>query len=73
MLDRSSSMKGRKLERAKRAATAFVDTLAPDDMVEIVAFADRTERPLAFSTDRAAAHDAIRGWRPSPKRHEPDA
>lgn len=61
MVDRSSSMHGLKLERAKLAASAFIGTLRPGDMLEIIAFGDRTERPLAFSTDRAAADHAIAG------------
>lgn len=61
MVDRSSSMSGPKMERAKMAASAFIGTLGPEDLLEIIAFADRTERPLAFSTDRAAAEAAISG------------
>lgn len=64
MVDRSSSMRGQKMDRAKLAASAFIRTLAPDDLLEIVAFGDRTERPLFFSADRAAAEDAIAGLSP---------
>jgi Ca-activated chloride channel family protein len=61
LIDRSSSMSGLKMDRAKMAASAFIGMLGPDDVLEIIAFADRTERPLSFSTDRAAAEQAIAG------------
>lgn len=59
MVDRSSSMRGNKMDRAKPAASAFIGMLVPDDLIEIIAFGDRTERLLAFSADRAAAQNAI--------------
>lgn len=61
MVDRSSSMHGPKMARAKTAASSFIGTLGPGDLLEIIAFGDRTERPLSFSTDRAAAEDAVAG------------
>ncbi len=61
MVDRSASMRGLKMDRAKLAASAFIRTLGPDDLLEVIAFGDRTERPLFFSIDRAAAEDAIAG------------
>lgn len=54
-------MHGPRLERAKLAAAAFIATLRPEDLLEIITFGDRTERPLAFSTDRAAAENAVAG------------
>jgi Ca-activated chloride channel homolog len=38
VIDRSGSMTGLPLEMAKQAARATVDTLAPDDLIEIIAF-----------------------------------
>ena len=38
VIDRSGSMTGLPLEMAKAAARATVDTLSPDDLVEIIAF-----------------------------------
>ena len=44
LIDRSASMSGPKLERAKEAAAAFLRTLRPDDLVEVIAFNDHTSR-----------------------------
>jgi uncharacterized membrane protein len=38
VIDRSGSMTGLPLEMAKQAARATVDTLSPDDLIEVVAF-----------------------------------
>jgi uncharacterized protein YegL len=38
VIDRSGSMTGLPLEMAKQAARATVETLAPDDLIEVVAF-----------------------------------
>ena len=59
LVDRSASMADRKLERAKVAATTFIDGLRPEDLLEVVAFGDRADRRLAFSTDRALAAQAV--------------
>ena len=44
LIDRSASMSGPKLKRAKEAAAAFLRTLRPDDLVEVIAFNDHTSR-----------------------------
>ena len=59
LVDRSSSMAGPKLERAKAAATAFIVGLRSDDLLEVMAFGDRADRRLPFSVDRAQAREAI--------------
>jgi Mg-chelatase subunit ChlD len=38
VIDRSASMQGLPLEMAKQAARATADTLAPDDLLEVIAF-----------------------------------
>jgi uncharacterized membrane protein len=38
VIDRSGSMTGLPLEMAKQAARATVDTLSPDDLIEVIAF-----------------------------------
>ena len=59
LLDRSGSMAGQKIERAKAAATAFIRALRPQDLLEVITFADRTDRRLPFGSDRAAAEQAV--------------
>lgn len=41
LLDRSASMSGEKLEKARAAAAMFVERLRPDDRLEIIAFNQR--------------------------------
>ena len=59
LIDRSASMAGTPLERAKAAGVAFVRSLSAEDLVEVVAFNERADRRLALSTDRAAAEAAL--------------
>jgi VWFA-related protein len=59
LVDRSASMADRKLERAKAAARTFIQRLRPEDLLEVIAFGDRADRRLSFSTDRAAAEQAV--------------
>ncbi len=55
VIDTSGSMLGAPLDRAKQAATAFVDALGPNDDVALVAFSDAVRAPLqGFTRDRAA-------------------
>lgn len=49
LIDRSQSMRGSKLDRAKAAAGAFLRTLRPDDLVEAIAFNDRASRLFSLS------------------------
>ncbi len=58
VLDRSSSMAGDKLEKAKEAALLVVDRLQPDDVFSLVTY-DSTVEILVPAT-RAAARDTIR-------------
>ena len=67
VLDKSSSMAGEKLHRAKHAARLAVDRLAPSDIVSIVAY-DSTVRvvvPATKAVDKASIHDAIERISPS--------
>jgi len=61
LIDRSSSMSGSKLEAAKAAALAFLDTLRPGDLVEVLAFNDRTIRLFPLGSDHAAARRSVSG------------
>ncbi|MCH8900712.1 MAG: VWA domain-containing protein [Chloroflexi bacterium] len=60
-LDVSGSMAGGALTQAKTAAHRFLNDLAPQDTVAIVAFGNAVVPLLAFTTDRAAAGAAIDG------------
>lgn len=55
LIDHSQSMAGEPLDRAKTAAAAFLHTLKPDDLVEILAFNDVTTRVYPLGDDRAVA------------------
>lgn len=59
LLDRSNSMLGPRLERAKMAAAAFVRSLRPQDLVEVIAFDDIADRLFALGADHAAAERTI--------------
>lgn len=65
VLDKSGSMSGEKLEKAKSAALHVLDRLKPDDLLSVVAY-DGTVRILVPTTrvaDRRAIADAILGLR----------
>lgn len=61
LVDRSGSMAGEKLERAKAAAAAFIRMLGQEDLVEVLAFDARVERVVPFGADRPAANAGIAG------------
>jgi Ca-activated chloride channel family protein len=61
VLDRSASMAGERLERARQAAIAFVKQLRPEDRIGVMAFNELAERRLPLTSDRAAAERAIAG------------
>jgi Ca-activated chloride channel family protein len=63
-IDRSWSMAGERLARAKAGARTLVDELRPDDQVMIVAISSDVETVSPLSTDRASASDAIDGLDP---------
>lgn len=62
VIDRSGSMSGRKIERAKEAALRAIDRLGPDDVVSVVAYETtvRVLQPATKLTDRAVVERAIR-------------
>jgi len=43
VIDRSTSMKGARLDRVKQAVHRIIDTLRPDDILTLVSFSDRAE------------------------------
>jgi len=62
VLDKSGSMQGDKLRKAKDAALASIDRLGPNDIVSVVAY-DHTVEVLVPATkisDRAALRAAMR-------------
>lgn len=59
LMDRSSSMMGSKLERAKAAASAFIRALNPQDRVGLITFARRADRAVPLGTDHRAAERAV--------------
>jgi len=48
-----------KLDRAKEAATAFVDTIAPGDRATVVSFASRVTLVQDYTADKSALKSAI--------------
>ncbi len=61
VLDRSTSMKGGRLQQVKEAARYIVDQMEPDDVLSLVAFSDRAHLvlPGQRSIDKIAARIAI--------------
>ncbi len=60
VLDRSTSMKGGRLQQVKEAARYIVDQMGPDDVFSLVVFSDRAQVVLPVSgVDRMAARTAI--------------
>lgn len=43
VIDRSTSMKGERLERVKAAASLLLEKLGPDDVISIISFSDRAD------------------------------
>lgn len=66
VLDRSGSMAGTKLERAKQAAKAAVSQLGPRDIVSVISYDHRVtvEVPATRASDVASIHAAIDQMRP---------
>jgi Ca-activated chloride channel homolog len=63
VMDRSGSMKGEKIQQAKRAALAAIDRLRDDDIVSVVTY-DTNVRvlvPATKASDRDAMRQAIEG------------
>jgi Ca-activated chloride channel family protein len=65
VLDRSTSMKGARLQQVKLAARYIVDQLAANDVFSLVTFSDRAEMALPGSRgiNKAEARAAISGIR----------
>jgi Ca-activated chloride channel homolog len=61
VLDRSTSMRGGRLQQVKEAARYIVDRLQPEDVLSMVVFADRADLVLPGrpGTDRSTARLAI--------------
>lgn len=61
VVDRSTSMRGERLERVVAAVDLIFDKLAPGDVLSLVSFSDRAEvvLPAGHVTERQAAHEAI--------------
>jgi Ca-activated chloride channel family protein len=59
LLDTSASMEG-KMATAKEAAVGFARRLRPQDLGQLIGFADRVEVLQAFTSDQAALERAIR-------------
>ena len=65
VLDRSTSMKGARLQQVKVAARYIVDQMGPNDVLSLVAFSDRAEvlLPGSRGIDKGTARGAIRNLR----------
>ena len=63
VIDRSTSMKGERLDQVKRAASLVVDKLATDDVLSVVAYSDRAEviLPASRITNKALVVARLRG------------
>ncbi len=59
LIDRSSSMSGQPLEQARLAATAFMRTIGPGDLVEVLAFGRHVERLSPFGGNLATVGPAM--------------
>jgi Ca-activated chloride channel family protein len=65
VLDRSTSMKGARLQQVKEAARYIVNRMKPDDVLSLVVFSDRAELvlPGQRGIDKQAARVAVSGIR----------
>jgi Ca-activated chloride channel family protein len=61
VLDRSTSMRGARLQQVKEAARYIVDQLGENDVLSVISFSDRAETVVAgqWPADKAAARAAI--------------
>src|SRR6266699_1393513 len=58
VLDRSGSMSGAKIEKARQAAMALVDRLGPEDLFSFVTYSDRAE--LVFPAQEVEDKDLLK-------------
>jgi VWFA-related protein len=65
VLDTSLSMRGEKMDEAKRAALEFLGVLQPGDEAMVVAFSDRVEILRDMTGDRGDLENAVRSVVPS--------
>lgn len=61
VVDTSLSMRGEKIEAARRAASEFLRELEDEDQASLVAFSDRAETLLPMSESRKPALRAVEG------------
>jgi VWFA-related protein len=59
VMDVSSSMEGAPIERAKQAATSFINSLKPNDPVAIMSFGSRVNLVQDYTTDKNVLLAAI--------------
>ncbi len=67
VLDRSTSMKGVKIDLLKAATIQFLRSARPEDIVSVVAFSDRAEViiPASYYRDRLRLETLVRNIQPS--------
>ena len=68
VIDRSTSMRGVRLERVKAAVNLILDKLAPNDVLSVISFSDRAEIVLPagnVSENKPALGTKIRGMQAS--------
>jgi Ca-activated chloride channel family protein len=58
VLDRSGSMSGAKIEKARQAAMELVDRLSPDDIISFIIYSDRAE--VVFPAQRVEDKEALK-------------
>ncbi len=59
VFDRSGSMEGEKMEKAKAAAFAFIQRMGPDDSLEVIAIDDFVDTVIASTSDKDALVSAV--------------
>ncbi len=67
VIDRSTSMRGTRMENVKLAIHEFIDALKPEDRLAIIAFSDRAEVivPSVLGTEKRRLHAAVSRLVPS--------
>lgn len=66
VIDRSTSMKGTRLDNVKMAAVDLIDYLQPEDQLAVISFSDRAkvEIPSSAAQDKVALRSAVMGLMP---------
>jgi Ca-activated chloride channel family protein len=67
VIDRSTSMQGRRMDQVKAAATRIIDELLPEDRLAIVSFSDRAEvvLPASERLDKGLARSRVINIQPA--------